>query len=260
MAASDDSDDIEIRLTHDDENMLRAPALDLLEELKLEYSAELYTQASQYLTGPTFRWVFVSDTQPHRYLLRAFREHVPKGIRDMITRVYLPHVTARGYTRPSAGYHNIDLNIPHSWNYDHYFIRIDPVRKGDWSHIMRAIRKDIGFGITLLAHVLPSIKRLDIGLDVLDCVPSLSYHIRMLGPGWPNTENGGPLLEQMIPLKNLKTIGDIDVRICWDDFFQQDRIPDTPLARDTDTDWQRRFMDKLVKHIPANSIIGHSKD
>jgi hypothetical protein len=58
----------------------------------------------------------------------------------------------------------------------------------------------------------------------------------------------------------LKSIEDIDVGFCWDDFFQQDRLSIFTRETETGTDWQRKFTDKLVKHILAKGVTGHSKD
>jgi hypothetical protein len=138
--------------------------------------AAMYGQALQYLTDPTFRWDFVSDTQPHWFLLMAFQSQVPLEIRERIKHVYLPRVTARGLVNPAALppdiIHEIGMIIllPPTSAYSAYFQRIDEYDSQDGAKMTVSIKSDISVGMTLLPRALPSIDKLDIGLDICDCI------------------------------------------------------------------------------------------
>ena len=60
------------------------------------------------------------------------------------------------------------MTVPQVSNYSEYLRRIDEDGSHSRLKIFRALLKDIPEGIDLLSLMLPSIKKLDIGLDVCD--------------------------------------------------------------------------------------------
>jgi hypothetical protein len=101
----DNTNELHVKLAADQASSptLQSSAIALLGNLKKHKSmATMYDQALQYLTDPTFRWVFISDAQPYRFLLVAFRNQVPLEIRERIKHVYLPKVSVEGLVDPAT--------------------------------------------------------------------------------------------------------------------------------------------------------------
>ena len=229
-AASDNSSDIQIRLLHDNEGQLHAPAVDLLAKLKDQYSAKAYYQAVEYLTGSTFRWTFSSDTQPHRYLLRAFRNSVPMEVRQRIKHAYLPRVTVYGLINPATQstsfenlrIHNPSIPIP----YSDYFTRLGAMTSFNWTLMVVQIKKDITGGMQLLPIALPSLKKLAIGLDPIDCLerhPKQITHRDIRPDDLSSRITWGPLPGGFGALANLTEIANLDIRVIWYDFLDKKR-------------------------------------
>lgn len=85
----DNITDIEVELAHDNKQSLKSPALDLLATLAKWYLADVYKEAALYLTIQSFRWVFISNSEPYHSLLSVFYKKVPFDIRKRIKHVYL---------------------------------------------------------------------------------------------------------------------------------------------------------------------------
>jgi hypothetical protein len=60
--------------------------------------------------------------------------------------------------------------LPPTSRYSAYFQPIDPDQSQDVAKIIVAMKTDISLGTTLLPRVLPSIDRLDIGIDIGECI------------------------------------------------------------------------------------------
>ena len=233
-AANDNSSEIQIRLLHDNDDRLHAPAVDLLTKLKDQYSAKLYNQALEYLTGSIFRWTFSSDTQPHRYLLRAFRNSVPMEVRQRIKHAYLPRVTVYGLINPatqSTSFENLGLSEPSIPRpHSDYFTRLGATTSSttfDRLLMIMQIKKDIAGGMQLLPITLPSLTKLDLRLDIIDCLQrnpedAIQFEATCL-VDWMNLLQSGPLPGGFGALANLVGIANLDIRVIWDDFLDKKR-------------------------------------
>jgi len=266
-AASDNSSEIQIRLLHGNEGQLHAPAIDLLTKLKDQYSSKAYYQAVEYLTGSTFRWTFSSDTQPDRYLLRAFRNSVPMEVRQRIKHAYLPRVTVYGLinpaTRSTSFEHLQTVNPSILMPYPDYFTRLGAKAASDYSSIVMKIKRDIAGGISLLPHILPSLEKLDLGLDIIDCCQT---NPKDLAQYCPQDEilgllGFGPLRGGLEALANLKDITSLDVRVYWGDFLHKEQLSGCDLITDNETQYRDHIIKALCLSLPAaKSIVGHPED
>jgi hypothetical protein len=54
-----------------------------------------------YHCGRTFQWVFVGNSQPHRFLLRVFRAQVPKEVRESILQAEVSRIIIQDSVNPS---------------------------------------------------------------------------------------------------------------------------------------------------------------
>jgi len=266
-AASDNSSDIQIRLLHDNEGQLHAPAVDLLTKLKDQYSAKAYHQAVEYLTGSTFRWTFSSDTQPHRYLLRAFRNSVPMEVRQQIKHAYLPRVTVYGLINPatqSTSFEHLQMVSPSIlMPYSDYFTRLGAMTTYEELFIVMRIRNDIAGGIQLLPITLPSLKKLDLSLDIIDCwrrQPERAIRVRVTrSEDWMYLLQCSPLPAGVGALANLAGIANLDIRVIWDDFLEKKRNFAGTCSGEIEKKAHVIFMEALRSSLPAaRSIVGHS--
>ena len=265
-AASDNSSDIQIRLLHDNEGQLHAPAVDLLTKLKDQYSTKAYHQAVEYLTGSMFRWTFNSDTQPHRYLLRAFRNSVPMEVRQRIKHAYLPRVTVYGLINPatrSTSFKNLRMpnpSVPEP--YSDYFTRLGATPFLDWVVLIIQIKKDNAGGMQLLPIALPSLKKLDLGLDILDCLerkPELMTDDTFVrSEDWMYLLQCSPLSGGFGALANLTEIANLDIRVIWYDFLDKKRnFPG--FSGEIEKKAHVFLMETFCLSLPAaKSIVGHS--
>ena len=265
--ASDNSSEIQIRLLHDNEDRLHAPAVDLLAKLKDQYSAKAYYQAVEYLTGSMFRWTFSSDTQPHRYLLRAFRDSVPMEVRQRIKHAYLPRVTVYGLINPatrSISFENLPwVNPSIQMPYSDYFTRLGATTSFSSHLVVMHIKKDIAGGMQLLPITLPSPKKLDISLDIIDCLQrnpedAIQHKVTRF-IDWMNLLQSGPLAGGFGALANLAGIASLDIRVIWDDFLNKKRNFEGTCSGEIEKKAHDLFMEALCLSLPdAESIVGHS--
>lgn len=87
--------------TIDGSGTFDASILELFESLQ-QVSSELHREAIMYLTGRLFFWVFVSEAQPHMYLLQALHKHTQGQVLFRICRVRLEGLSVLGITHPGA--------------------------------------------------------------------------------------------------------------------------------------------------------------
>jgi hypothetical protein len=267
-AASDNDSEIQISLLHDNEDRLDAPAVDPLAKLKHEYSADVYTQAVQYLTGPAFRWTLISDSQPHRFLLRAFRISVPAEVRQLIEHAYLPRVTVYGLTNSVTQSISLeDLHIMHrpgSTHYSDYLTRRGAASVSyNYYMILTQIKRDIAGGVSLLPLVLPSLNKLDLGLDIIDCL-----HRDMLNPqrnatltyrNQPQLSHG-PLIAGLGALGKSEAITGLAVRVIWKDFLKKDQTFEINFTEVVEKALQDSYIKALGLSAPVKSVVSYSDD
>jgi hypothetical protein len=258
-AASNNTSDIQISLLHDNEDRLDAPAVD---------SADVYTQAVQYLTGLAFRWTFISDSQPHRFLLRDFRISVPAEVRQLIEHVYLPRVTVYGLTNSVTQSISLeDLQIRHRpgpIHYSDYLTRLGAASVSSYSGtILVQIKRDIAGGISLLPLVLPSLNKLDLGLDIIDClhrnILSLHSNVTLSYQSQPHL-NDGPLTAGLGALGKSEAIPGLDVRVIWKDFLKKDQTFEINFTEDVEKASQDSYINALGLSAPVKSVVSHSDD
>ncbi|KAI4648097.1 hypothetical protein J4E93_004508 [Alternaria ventricosa] len=265
-AASDNSSEIQIRLLHDNEDRLHAPTVDLLAKLKDQYSAKAYCQAVEYLTGSMFRWTFSSDTQPHRYLLRVFRNSVPMEVRQRIQHAYLPRVTVRGLVNPdtlSTSLEDLEMmEMGLLLDCSDYLTRLSAKATSDSTSIVMKINRDIAGGISLLPHILPSLKKLDLGLDVIDCCLANPDDLRLCRQGRiKGLLRYGPLTGGLGALANLKDVTSLDVRVYWNDFLHDEQLNGSDFITANGKQWRDHIIKALCLSLPAaKSIVGHPED
>jgi hypothetical protein len=127
------------------------------------------------------------------------------------------------------------------------------------------IRNDISLGMALLPCALPSIERLDISIDICDCIgqsttdPNVSIKLRELRNGRCNFTTG-PLMSSLGPLADLKNVANVDIRIFWDDYYQHGRSFWDTLSKTNQEEMQDLYIKELQQQIPAKSITGHLKN
>jgi hypothetical protein len=268
LAASDNDSDIQISLLHDNEDRLDAPAVDLLAKLKHEYSADVYTQAVQYLTGPAFRWTFISDSQPHRFLLRAFRISVPAEVRKLIEHAYLPRVTVYGLTNSVTQSISLEdlliMHRPGSTHYSDYLTRLGAASASAYSStILFQIKRDIAGGISLLPLVLPSLNKLDLSLDIIDCshtdILSLHGNATLSDQSQFQLING-PLIAGLGALGKSEAITGLAVRVIWKDFLKKDQSFRVEFTEDVEKVSQDSYIKALGLSAPVKSVVSHSDD
>ncbi|KAI2479246.1 hypothetical protein Ptr902_09457 [Pyrenophora tritici-repentis] len=267
LAAADNSNEINISLSEDDEASLQAPAIDFLLKLKQEYPATMYSHALSFLTGPTMRWVLKSEWEPHRRVLAAFRAKAPLDIRQSIKHLYMPKVTIRGVIDPSTLANKKEdlkfVTLPDGEDYSPY---LDSLHKEGLhgNNAGRLIMKDLQGTIMLIPYVFPCLEKFDFSLDMFDCLPpAISHH--------PLTDSVSRLLRHEIAfnmslimimltsLRSLRNVNNVDIRIFWGDFFRRNRRFDYSVSKEDEDKLEILFSRELIKHAPAKSITSYAK-
>jgi hypothetical protein len=266
--ANEASNDIQIRLADNDPQSLKPSAVDFLAILKNSYSATVYNEAVEYLTESLFRWVFISDSVPHRFVFAVFRKQVPPEIRECIQYVYLRGLGMASLTKPTRLQEqngNLICIQMAQWSaYSNYLKSIDTKMHVDTNEIRQAIMQDIRGGLTLLPYVLPSINKIDIDLDIYDWVAQIhdSWFPLSQMLGFLRGSPKSTLLSfwtAMVPFKTLKNISEVDIRVVWNPQLEQSgSTPDT-LDDEQREVIQNAYIKVLRGLLPAKSITGHSK-
>jgi hypothetical protein len=200
----------------------------------------------------------------------GFRSQVPLEIRERTKHVYLPQVSAEGLVNPATlpqdTIHEIGLPIllPPTSAYSAYFQRIDKNHSQDDVKIIVAIKSDLSVGMTLLPRALPSIDKLDIGLDICECmsqsmgdvnVYSAVYHFRKGNRSF----TVGSLMSTLSPLAHLNNVADVDIRVFWGDHYQRGGTFIDTLNKPIQEEMQDLYIWELKQQIPAKSITSHPK-
>ncbi|OAL07650.1 hypothetical protein IQ06DRAFT_342366 [Phaeosphaeriaceae sp. SRC1lsM3a] len=173
FAATDLCNEREIRVkfelshtTTDGSGTFDAPTLDLLSSLQ-QVSSELYQEATEYMTSAVFCWVFVSEAQPHLYMLQALRKYAQGQVLSRITHVRLEGVSVMNMTHPGAPVINLD-EVPIPAYFKHSQSEYAPTAIPNSKDIPDEVMREIGHGLSLLPHQMSSLQRLDIDLDKSD--------------------------------------------------------------------------------------------
>jgi hypothetical protein len=96
IAATDNSRDFVVTFTlhqntQSGNGALRSQALAVFQKL-YNVSMLVRQDIGSFMTFTHFRWVLISDAQPHLYLLRKLLWTIPEEIRSKIVHVYLPRI------------------------------------------------------------------------------------------------------------------------------------------------------------------------
>ncbi|EUC47673.1 hypothetical protein COCMIDRAFT_3465 [Bipolaris oryzae ATCC 44560] len=261
--------DIEVDLARDNKQSLKSPALDLLAALAQCYPADVYKDATEYLTTPWFRWVFISHEEPHNSLLSAFYKQVPFDIRKRIKHVYLRKLRVTSLIHrqefPVKWGMMLPLRLPKLADYSDYLRRIDGEGSRKKTKVCLALVEDIPHGIALLSLMLPSIKKLDVGLDVFDYLLEIRIVASTLSTLVADFREDPNIFSiytaytaAILPLKGLRRISKISMRVVWDNHFEQGDDDDP--SNGEKEELQELLFNFLRKEIPAKSITSYAQE
>ncbi|EOA89078.1 hypothetical protein ACJQWK_06045 [Exserohilum turcicum] len=262
-----DTNDIEIKLADEYSQTLESPVLDLLADLKRWYPEDVYIAAIYYFTGLQFRWVFVSDHEPYRKLFRIFRKQIPIEVRERIKHIYLRRVRLASLMNQvqllfNSLPHSDETQLPHISDYPRYLQPIvEKLPQVQGLDIFHAILLEIRSAMLLLPHAIPSLDKLDLGLEISDCLITLHSQGKLYRYSRFISQDTGTnaidgLVITLSPLKTIANISQLNIRIIWDSNLEHDtkRIKIT----DKKEEYTKNSVIKaLHKEIPAKSITGH---
>ncbi|KAF1997444.1 hypothetical protein P154DRAFT_605602 [Amniculicola lignicola CBS 123094] len=205
----------------------------------------LYSEAAARIFSRPFRLVFSDDgLRPARFVLRQFRELVTPKDRALVTFVYLRHFTARGVT--NASYLNA-MDRP----------------GGIEDDIVINVAKDLTTTLQLTRRLFPSLEVLELGIDPIECLKtfnleSFSQAVSTVeAEGWkePNRRGmRGLILPRLCSLASWDRIGDIDIRIVWEDFYAHRAYFDVAPTVERTTMLKDSILQTLRSEVPARSI------
>ena len=148
--------------------------------------------------------------------------------------------------------------------YSAYFERIATNHSQDDAKITLAINIDFSVGMTLLPRALPSMEKLDIGLDIFECMcPSMGdanvysavYNFRKDR----RSLTVGPLMSTLNPPAHLNSVTDVNIRVFWGDHYQRGRTFSDTLNKPIQEGMQDLYIWELKQQIPAKHITSHLK-
>lgn len=258
--------DIEVELAHDNKQSLKSPALDLLATLARWYPADVHKEAVGYLTSPLFRWVFISDKEPHHSLLAVFRKQISTRIRKRIKHVYLRKLRVSSLIHkaefPITNGDLESLELPQVSDYSDYLRRIDKDGTRNLSDVRLAVLEEILEGMLLLPRALPSITKFDVGLDIFDCLlevqhfeQSLSSLIDELQADPQDLSLYAAYSIAIWPFKRLRGVSNINIQVVWDNHFRQEA--DLGATDEEKEKLQDIFVTFMRRQIPAKSITSY---
>lgn len=254
-------------ITHDKTGRLQSQALAILDKLR-RVGKKIFETAINYLTGPLFRWVFVSETQPHMFLIRALRKWVNKNILARITRIRLQHFTVTGQICPppfKVGDVYISRYEVISWMkiYSAYFQRLSRADTYDEHNFSGKVKRDVGYSLTLLPPTLPALQQLELELDVVDCLRLVDRTKELLcvtqlpSNFWQKGGDAGIFL-QLGAIGNGKSVGSIDLHVFWKDLGIRSRLPCYKLKDEDAKTIQDLYLEDMRKVLSFKSVTGHS--
>jgi hypothetical protein len=245
---------------------LQSQAIATLEKL-LKVARNTWQEPVDYLTGPLFCWVLISDEAPHMFLLRALRKSVPKEVFSKIVHARLLRVSLQRHT---FGVHSESVSVSRAYqasldmiSASAYLSHLGSQYTAEENHLIAKVKSDIRYAMTLLPHTFTSLRRLDINLDIVDCIHKAGHppalNIRdILGKDFDRHNDRGPLVEPLATLRHMKTISLVDIRVLWVDFLGSRRPSGYDLCDVTVQNFQQILIEALKKRIPAKSITGHA--
>ncbi|USP77113.1 hypothetical protein yc1106_04387 [Curvularia clavata] len=244
-------------------------ALGFLAKLKVSYPCDVYNEAIQYLAKPMFRWVFTSDSEPHRYLLKVFHKQAPSELREQIQHVYLRRMRVASLVNsmefPINTPDRWDLKLPNRSDYSEYLQRIvGKKRYRSLPDFVSPILSDFKLGMTLLPRTLPFITKLEIGLDLYDCAFLNCIHHPFID-SWSKRDVTFPhaqleIFDYILPLKSFKNISEVDIRVLWGDYFGQGNAIHGEEEKNVKQEMQESFVHFLREVVPAKCITSHDGD
>ena len=228
QAAVDGEKDIHVTSGNQEDSELQGPVFDLLSNLKRKKQS-LYFGAAYYLCGPPFRWILISKSQSHRFLLLALRKQIPHDFLSLIQHIFLPRVSQQKsvYTL-----------------------------EGNTASAMRDIRS----GLVLLSRTLPGLKRLDLGLDLIDfivrglehCVKEQVSRRRVL-----DFISHSIWFRELSGLGALHNIRDVEICIYWAPYWEHPPSFWAKINDELKEEARALFTEDLKIRLQAKSITGH---
>jgi hypothetical protein len=169
-------------------------------------------------------------------------------------------------TLPQSVMHEMGwiLLVPPTSEYSAYFQRSDQYHSQEDAKMTVSIKSDISMDNTLLPRVLPSIDRLDISLDICECI-GLSTREKDVFSVVLNLRKGrinftvGPLMSTLARLAYLKNIANVDIRVFWKDHYQHGRTFFNTPNKTLQEEVQDLYIKEFKQRIPAKSITSHRK-
>lgn len=252
-------------ITHDKTGRVQSQTLAILDQIR-RVGKEIFEVAIGYLTSPRFRWVFVSQAQPHLYLVRTLRKYLHKTILARIKHVSLPHFTVMGHIHPAHSL--IERECVDQWEIESmrgtlaYVQRLPQEDTKSADRFGNKVANDVGYSLTLLPHTIPALQRLDIDLDVADCLLSgygrfaLRTIIRLPSSRWPTKLTGG-IITPLTAFGNAKTAGGIELHVFWKDSGMRSRITRYKLSDGIAKLLQELFVEGMREESPFKSITSH---
>ncbi|KAF2253524.1 hypothetical protein BU26DRAFT_501689 [Trematosphaeria pertusa] len=270
-ALTDCDSDIIFDANQSGENHSCLRVLETLSSVKLE----IYQSALDYM-GDILRIVITIDEEPHRTTLQAFRRQMPYEIRRSFKRVYLPKFTIVGLICPETWLPERKIgigliNMPHRLIDSRTPYANKKLLEVGWNEELNediwytmALRQDMRLGLQLLRNTFPSLQHLDLGVDLLECIPPSNFtlsgsldNVRAQGPGLRPTSH---VVEHLGSLATFPGIQAMCIRVFWDDFIERRKAFSTniPLTDEIRIELQEYVIAALRHLIPAKSITGHS--
>ncbi|KAF2635357.1 hypothetical protein P280DRAFT_536441 [Massarina eburnea CBS 473.64] len=256
--------DVKIGLADDCETIL-FPALDIVDKLKA-VDLRLFEEAKAYLFNKPslFRFAFVGNIWPHRYILRAFRSRVPLEDRQKITHIYLEKYSSEIF------FHSNDPSDRRSHTNPIHPASQRPYPNKTWDYFCsRCALKDMHHALVVFPMILPSVVRLDMGIDVIECI-SRSY-----GPDNRSVSVARDVESAIQPRRDINTNryfifkeslmnhavltlrglrGVKEICVCWSNFLHRGDEYDGEAMKASEEKAERLFI-RLMKHQIVGKTI-----
>lgn len=252
--------------SHEKLGTLHSQALSVLGKLR-KVSKRVYEGAVDCLTSPRFRWVFNSNSQPHKYLILALRKSVDQKLLARIGYLRLSRVTFLDHALPAPFVINNDSRI-HKTALDRamttsaYIKRLSLSPSYGLNHYIAQVNRDIGYAMMLLPHTTPTLRRLDIELDVADCLSTTHDFMNRINhkpnspPHWP-TKNQC-IIYHLGAFANAQVAGGIELHLLWKDYGVRARMPNHEFSDDFAKALQESFAEALRRRLSFKSVTSHA--
>jgi hypothetical protein len=267
---TDGTNDVQLRRIGD--HNITSAAIEELEKLKM-VDKEMHIEATNYMYL-RHRFVFVDEEQPCRVLLRTFNRQTSLANRQLIRRIYIPQFTIQGLIynsetpmRSLCLRSRFDLDSARSSYLQSKYPKSPiPYDFRSDASVFSSLHQDMQLTMQLLRFTFPSLKRLDLGLDILECLPyrgddsylgssSLSHAVAYARKGaW----KWSYMMDRLCELKTFPGIRQMSVQIFWKDFIERRAVLDIQMTDELRKELQHLFLAQLREQIPAVKITGQS--